>query len=110
MPSEVSIPFVAAGVKEPDLRSGAWIDPTQVWTFVMIASKASEGEIAPDRLSRVLSGDNVIDLKRRRGSCGWKMTILAPVPSSSPDELLQCGKVVAHEAALRRLIARLACE
>lgn len=59
-------PNVSPGMKQPDEFTGTGIQAANIGTFVAIAVRTSQSEIAGGGFSSVLLGNDVIDLKRQR--------------------------------------------
>jgi hypothetical protein len=65
------------------------IQAGDVWAFEPVTVRASEGEIAFDRLATMLFGDNVIDLERQRQRKLWDPAVLAAIGGALADETRQ---------------------
>jgi hypothetical protein len=61
IPLEVLFPDVFARVKQSDHSFCPGIDARDIWPFVKIAKRAGKRQIALDRRTFVLTGNNVID-------------------------------------------------
>lgn len=84
-------PDVAAWVKEPYYLPRIGIDARDVGAFVSIAADASKSEIVQFGLPAMLSGENVVDLKRRQVVRGGQVAIFTPMTSSGPDLTSKIG-------------------
>jgi len=80
-------PEIRPGMKQTDELPGIGIKTGYVGTFVAIAVRASECEIAGNGLSPVLLGDNVVDLKGQRQCRLWNAAVFTPSSGSLSNGL-----------------------
>jgi hypothetical protein len=85
IPAEMALPSLVPGVEEPCPSARVWINPRKVWSFVMIASKACQGQVIELGFAAVLFGNYVIKLMKSGGKGLWKQAIFAAVGRAAPD-------------------------
>jgi len=93
MPPEVVGPAVAAGMIELGDFMCYFVDFNEVWALVPIASGAGHGQVAESSFPAMLSGDDVVDLKRQSVSRLGQLAVLAQPPGTDTNTLFQ---VVSH--------------
>jgi len=93
MPLEVVGPAVAAGMIELGAFMCYFVDSNEVWALVPIASGAGHGQVAESSFPAMLSGDDVVDLKRQSVSRLGQLAVLAQPPGTDTNTLFQ---VVSH--------------
>ena len=101
-------PNVGPGMKQTDEFTGTGIQARNVGTFVAIAVRASESEIAGGGFSPVLLGHDVVNLKRQRQGKFRHAAVFAMPTSSRSNRprqfLIHCraksGSVVRRRRAL----------
>ena len=88
---EVFAPVVAAGMEEAADFAAVGVDAGEVWPFVQIAVGAGEGEIVPARRAAMLSGDDVLDVKREDALALREVAVFASVACAVAGESPERG-------------------
>jgi hypothetical protein len=87
--AEMTSPSVAARIEEPCALASFGIDTCKVGPFMMVVSKASQGEITGNRLAPVLLRDDVIDFEGKFVVDLRHAAEFTTLDSALPDELSQ---------------------
>jgi len=80
-------PEIRPGMKQTDQFPGIGIQTSYVGTFVAIAVRASEREIARNGLSPVLLSNDVVNLKGQRQCRLWNVAVFTPSSGSLSNGL-----------------------
>jgi hypothetical protein len=87
IPPKVLGPYVASGMEQTDNLLSIGIDTCYIRSFETIAVDARQREILKLRSAPMLSGNDVIDLERRRVKRRWQLTVLTTIRCTLPDSL-----------------------
>ncbi len=79
---EMMAPFVPSRMIEPRHLAGRWVEAGEVRAFVDIAVVAREREVARNRASAMLAGDDMIDFERHPRP-GLRQAAVFAAPGSS---------------------------
>jgi hypothetical protein len=76
-------------MKESGKPSSLRINPSQIWTFMMVAGKARKRKIAGDRFASVLAGHDVFDLKSEFIEFLRHLTVFAAITGTSTHQAVE---------------------
>jgi hypothetical protein len=83
-PSEMLGPLVMPWIEERQQSACHRIVSGRVWSFVQVACRAGQADIAKGARTVMFLGANMIKLVRQRCACLWQLAVFATSPSSRP--------------------------
>jgi hypothetical protein len=89
IPFEVIFPRVRSRIEQTGELPGFFVNPRNVSSFERIAIKAAVRQVLQFRWPAVLSGKNVVDVKRLVIQCVWDVTIFASAAGAIANLLFQ---------------------